>query len=240
MNGERMKRRRKLLGISGEMIAKELGFNRVTVARWESGANEPDDNTKIALAKMLQTTVSYLVGETNNPERPNSGKRGQNSVINDKGSIVCEWGDRNRITLPDNLQARDLLYKFFNKLLEYDFIALDDMPTGLFKIIPVKVPAGVTGKQLSDAVSHAINSVYPDVHIKVNFVRAANQSDLETTDSPETTSSSEKPNNSDSPEKPNSSDKPLNNPVPMVSAYNGENSSYTGNTLNVNTGAQNE
>ena len=67
MDGERARRRRKELKISGETIAQKLRTTKATVSRWESGISEPDDKTKIALAKLLNTTVSYLIGETNNP-----------------------------------------------------------------------------------------------------------------------------------------------------------------------------
>ena len=67
MDGERARRRRKELKISGETIAQKLRTTKATVSRWESGVSEPDDKTKIALAKLLNTTVSYLIGETNNP-----------------------------------------------------------------------------------------------------------------------------------------------------------------------------
>lgn len=69
MNGERAKKRRKELKLSSEKIAQELGTTRVTVLRWENGTSEPDDRTKIALARILDTSVAYLIGETDNPER---------------------------------------------------------------------------------------------------------------------------------------------------------------------------
>ena len=67
MNGERLKKMRKELGLSGEKIAQALDTTRVTVSRWESGISEPNDSKKIALAKMLNTSVAYLMGETDNP-----------------------------------------------------------------------------------------------------------------------------------------------------------------------------
>lgn len=67
MNGKRLKRLRKELGLSGENIAQALDTTRVTVSRWESGASEPSDKKKIALAKILNTSVAYLMGETDNP-----------------------------------------------------------------------------------------------------------------------------------------------------------------------------
>ena len=67
MNGKRLKKLRKELGLSGEAIAQALDTTRVTVSRWESGVSEPNDKKKVALAKILNTSVAYLMGETNNP-----------------------------------------------------------------------------------------------------------------------------------------------------------------------------
>ena len=67
MNGERAKKRRKELRMSAESIAKALNTTRVTISRWESGVSEPDDKKKVALARLLGTSVAYLMGETDNP-----------------------------------------------------------------------------------------------------------------------------------------------------------------------------
>ena len=67
MDGARIKSRRRELGLSAEKIAKVLGTTRVMVGRWEKGKHEPDDQTKIALAKILQTSVAFLIGETDDP-----------------------------------------------------------------------------------------------------------------------------------------------------------------------------
>ena len=74
MNGMRLKQKRKEMGLSGEAIAKTLDTTRVTVSRWENGTSEPNDKKKIALAKMLHTSVAYLMGETDNPEPIPSGE----------------------------------------------------------------------------------------------------------------------------------------------------------------------
>ncbi|MBQ7216503.1 MAG: helix-turn-helix transcriptional regulator [Synergistaceae bacterium] len=80
MYGERAKRRRKELGLSGEKVAEALGTTRVTVSRWESDTSEPDDRTKMALAKVLNTSVAYLIGETDNPNISETGT-GDGSLV---------------------------------------------------------------------------------------------------------------------------------------------------------------
>lgn len=68
MEGLRIRTRRKKLGISGKDIADALNTTKVTVSRWETGKSEPDDKTKFELAKLLKTSVAYLMGETDNPD----------------------------------------------------------------------------------------------------------------------------------------------------------------------------
>ena len=69
MEGKRLRQRRKELKLSGEAVAKALGTTRVTVSRWESGESDPSDKVKIELARVLNTTIAYLMGETDSPER---------------------------------------------------------------------------------------------------------------------------------------------------------------------------
>lgn len=92
MKGERIRLRRKELGISGEKIAKAIGTTRVTVSRWEAGVSEPNDKKKIALANMLNTSVAYLMGETDNPE-PIASIEIQHSLQGDEQDIdYAYWG----------------------------------------------------------------------------------------------------------------------------------------------------
>ena len=61
--GERMKLRRKELGLSAEVVAKKLGVSPATVYRYEKGDIEklPGDILP-TLSKVLQTTAAYLMG----------------------------------------------------------------------------------------------------------------------------------------------------------------------------------
>lgn len=61
--GERMKMRRKELGLSAEIVAERLGVSPATVYRYEKGDIEklPGDILP-ALSKILHTTPAYLMG----------------------------------------------------------------------------------------------------------------------------------------------------------------------------------
>ncbi|MGJ0847474.1 LexA family protein [Tissierella praeacuta] len=71
--GERIKQRRKQLGLSVDDIAKKLGKNRATIYRYESNdiENLPLDILE-PLAKVLNVTPSYLMGWETSEEYSNS------------------------------------------------------------------------------------------------------------------------------------------------------------------------
>ena len=67
--GQRIKFRRKTLGISADALAVKLGVSRSTVFRYENGDIEkmPADILK-PLSEALQTSPAYLLGWTDDPE----------------------------------------------------------------------------------------------------------------------------------------------------------------------------
>lgn len=61
--GERLKLRRKEIGFSAEKVADQLGVSPATIYRYEKGDIEKVPVDSLAeLAKILQTTPSYLMG----------------------------------------------------------------------------------------------------------------------------------------------------------------------------------
>ena len=104
MNGVRLKNKRKELKISGQEIADALGTTRTTVYRWEAGLSEPNDSTKVELAKMLNTSVAYLMDETDNPKPEN---RPENFAywgeMLDRAQKVIKRGDSKEISVIGNI-----------------------------------------------------------------------------------------------------------------------------------------
>jgi transcriptional regulator with XRE-family HTH domain len=49
------------------MLADEFDVSTNTVWRWSSGQSDPRDETKIALAARLKTSIAFLMGETDDP-----------------------------------------------------------------------------------------------------------------------------------------------------------------------------
>lgn len=74
--GERIKQRRIELGLTQEELGARLdkGGSTRNVNRYENDRNKPSLDVLIGLAVALETTIDWLVGNIDNPERPLSGE----------------------------------------------------------------------------------------------------------------------------------------------------------------------
>ena len=73
--GERIKERRKKLGLSVEELADKLGKNRATIYRYESSEIEKLPTTLLKpLAKALNTTPAFLMGWDESEKNPQQFK----------------------------------------------------------------------------------------------------------------------------------------------------------------------
>ena len=52
-------------------IAKMLGMSQTGYSKYETGENDIPTAILIQLARFYQTSIDYLLGETNNPKRYN-------------------------------------------------------------------------------------------------------------------------------------------------------------------------
>lgn len=69
--GERIRARRKELDITADMLAENIGVSRSTIFRWENGFIEKMPIDKLVpIARVLQTTVGYLMGWEKEKEIP--------------------------------------------------------------------------------------------------------------------------------------------------------------------------
>jgi len=63
---QRVRERRKELGISADELGEMVGVSRATIFRWENGSIEKLDANKLApIANALRTNVKYLIGWSN-------------------------------------------------------------------------------------------------------------------------------------------------------------------------------
>lgn len=90
MFSERLTRLRKDKGLTQKDLAKTLGVSVDSVRRWEQDKRSPDVDMLAKIARALDTTVSYISGETDNPKptADNEEIRAINADINDSMAFI--------------------------------------------------------------------------------------------------------------------------------------------------------
>ena len=90
--GKRIETLRKTKKISQEDLAEKVGVSRTTIYKWESGTSVPNYVNTQALARALETTVSFFTDETSfgcdEEEREKESSR-ENEVALSVGSKLC-------------------------------------------------------------------------------------------------------------------------------------------------------
>ena len=90
--GKRIEKLRKSKKISQEDLAEKVGVSRMTVYKWESGTSVPNYANMQALARALETTVSFFTDETafgcDEEERERESAR-ENEIALSVGSELC-------------------------------------------------------------------------------------------------------------------------------------------------------
>ena len=67
MLNKRIKSRRNEKELSQEYMAKKLGITRQGYGHYETGRNEPDSKTLSKISEILDCSIDYLYGKTDNP-----------------------------------------------------------------------------------------------------------------------------------------------------------------------------
>lgn len=75
MIGERLQELRKDHNMSQAEFAKILGVSHYTVSSYECNRSDPDDRTKIIIAKLFDVSVDYLLGLIDEPISFERGKQ---------------------------------------------------------------------------------------------------------------------------------------------------------------------
>lgn len=69
---ENLKSARSSLGYSQQKLASLIGVSRSTVAMWETGASQPDNDSIIRLSRLLNVSTDYLLGTSDDTSHPSS------------------------------------------------------------------------------------------------------------------------------------------------------------------------
>ncbi|MCR5346642.1 MAG: LexA family transcriptional regulator [Fretibacterium sp.] len=72
--GERVRALRRKKKLTRKELAQFLNIRENTVWQWENRGENPDKNTMSLIAAALDTSIPYLMGETDNPERRDFGQ----------------------------------------------------------------------------------------------------------------------------------------------------------------------
>lgn len=67
MNGERVKKRRKELGLTQAELGELVGLKKAQISNIETGKRSTPSKNSQLFAKALQTSVAYLMGESDEP-----------------------------------------------------------------------------------------------------------------------------------------------------------------------------
>ena len=108
--GDRIKERRKQLGISADLLAEKVGVSRSTVFRWERGDIEkvPGD-TLLPIAKALGVTPAFLMGweetASNITPLPRMGTVPLIGAIACGSPILAEENIEEYVDLPKHIRA---------------------------------------------------------------------------------------------------------------------------------------
>ena len=63
----RLKESRSSIGYSQQKLAEKIGVSRSTIAMWETGGSQPDNEALVKLSSVLDVSIDYLLGQTPNP-----------------------------------------------------------------------------------------------------------------------------------------------------------------------------
>lgn len=69
--GERIRNLRTKRGLTQEELAKRIGITRARLAKYETGANQIDNEILAQLAEFFNVTTDYLLGTTDLPQSDN-------------------------------------------------------------------------------------------------------------------------------------------------------------------------
>ena len=123
---ERIKSLRMQKRYSQTDLSKIIGVKNNTIWRWENNKAKPDSEMILKIAEALNTTASYLLGETDNQtldihETAQKLARGDIDLqepitagISGDMIIIKDWNTKKTISIPNNEEGRKTLALLMN------------------------------------------------------------------------------------------------------------------------------
>lgn len=87
---ENIKNLRQAKGLTQEELAVRLHVVRQTVSKWEKGLSVPDAELLIALARELDTTVGFLLGESDPPAEEETELSRLSQKLEELNAVLAE------------------------------------------------------------------------------------------------------------------------------------------------------
>src|SRR3954468_2212863 len=81
--GARIRMRRKILGVSQERLADDLGLTFQQVQKYERGANRVSASKLYEIARSLKTSIAYFFEGLADPANPGEGDDGGEQSVHD-------------------------------------------------------------------------------------------------------------------------------------------------------------
>lgn len=91
---ERVKTARIQERYSQSELSRMVGVKPNTVWRWENDKAKPDSETIVKIARALNTSVAYLLGETNIPEAPSEHMYTNESDVIKKAKRIAQQSEQ--------------------------------------------------------------------------------------------------------------------------------------------------
>lgn len=113
---ERIKLRRKALGLSQTALAQKLGYSdKTAISKLERSVNGVNDRILPKLAQELQTTTDYLTGLVDDPSIWNTPLNDDRSVTDSEFDLICKFR-----TLPETEQKKieDLIETSYQEVMK--------------------------------------------------------------------------------------------------------------------------
>lgn len=109
--GQRIASRRKLANLSQESLGERLGVSRQSISKWESDSGLPDIDNLIALSKIFEVSVGWILGAESDPSYDPSTGLTEAQLLTVK-EIVHKTGNRRRRVWVYGITAACILLQF--------------------------------------------------------------------------------------------------------------------------------
>ena len=88
MYGEKIKAKRKAIGLSQDDLAEKLGVTRQAVSKWETDRAQPTTSNLRELARVFSVDMAYFIGE-------DDSKKEEPSPLSDTFGKICQGHKQN-------------------------------------------------------------------------------------------------------------------------------------------------